>query len=166
MRMVRNGERAYQYRFEAKQVYVLPLGNWRDVKDLGSAFRSLLLAPALNPLSNLGEESRLPFLFDMHVAEAKAAFTIELVKETAAEAIIRFTPLTPIGKTVFAHAFMQLDKSQYLPRSVVLIVPGGKESKHYRFTAFTRDVHLEDETFEFKSLPGWTTIGTDEPNGS
>lgn len=165
-RLIRNGERVYQYRFDAKQVLVLPLGNWRDAKDLGSALRSLLVAPALNHLSDLGEDSRLPFLFDMHVGEAKAAFTIKLVKETAAEAIISFTPLTPIGKAMFAHAFMQLDKSQYLPRVVVLIMPGGKESKHYRFTTFTRDVHLEDETFECKSLPGWTTIGTDEPNGS
>ncbi len=46
-KVIRDGKRFYLYRYDTKQVVVLPSNDWRDTKDVGSALRSLLLASPL-----------------------------------------------------------------------------------------------------------------------
>lgn len=163
-KIIRDGKRFYLYRYDTKQVVVLPSNDWRDTKDVGSALRSLLLASPLRLSGYLDGDSCPPFLFDLRVAEAKASFRLELVKETAEVATLRFIPLTPTGRTMFESVLLELDKRDYVPRTVVLKMAASQNTKIYRFTSFTRDGAVADEDVEFKPQQGWEIIGADDPS--
>jgi hypothetical protein len=128
---------------------------------LASKLRSVFVWPLL--LSNYGRGDTLPFLFRFNEAEARADYRLELLKETAAEATIKFTPLTSLGKLMCDHVFIQIDKSQWLPKGALLVKPGGKTQTVYRFKALVRQGVEDDDDFEFKLLEGWTLFEVDIP---
>jgi|GEM_PF-5158912 len=163
-RLIRNGDQFYQYRFCTKQIITTPsnLRPFRKEQGLASRIQSTLFSFLLR--SSYGRGDSLPFLFEFKVADARAAYRMELVKETAEEAVIRFSPLTQAGKSMFDYAIVRLDKTQWFPVEAILIEPGGRDQSTYRFTKFTRNGLVDDDRFEFEALEGWKIVNVGEPH--
>ena len=76
----------------------------------------------------------LPFLWNLKVEALKARYRIELVKEEAETWLLIIAPLSDAGQTSFSKAYLQLDRTTYLPRRYVVVGPDGKSGKGFRVT--------------------------------
>jgi RNA polymerase sigma factor (sigma-70 family) len=99
----------------------------------------------------------LPFCWRMNAEDLKSRFRVELVSDDRpGTCLLRFTPLTPIGRETFSTAYVELDRSTYLPCRYVLILPGGKVTKDYRVTEARWDRPVPEETWRIPDDRGWT----------
>jgi hypothetical protein len=98
----------------------------------------------------------LPFCWNLGVEDLKSRFRVELVAdEPTGACLLRFTSLTPIGRESFSKAFVELDRSTYLPRRFVLISPDGKSTKDFRVTEVQCEQSHPEEYWLVPDVRGW-----------
>jgi len=137
-RIVCTGKEVLQYDYTTKQIFRFPLDK-RERK------RAL-------------PEGPLPFLFSMKAAEAKQAYDMSLMNETAEAYLINIKPHQRANKTVFSKAFIQLNKATLLPDRLVLVSPNGKDTQDYVFTGVQANGRINAEFFMARAIEGWKLI--------
>lgn len=78
-------------------------------------------------------EAPLPFLFGMKAEQAKQRYQIELVKETDQEIALKLRPNWSGDAANWSQATVVIQKTNYLPREVRLIAPGGTSMRIHSF---------------------------------
>jgi hypothetical protein len=90
----------------------------------------------------------LPFCWRLDADGLKWRYRVDLVSDERPDAcLLRFTPLTPIGRESFSTAYVELDRSTYLPRRYVVVLPGGRSTKDFRVTEAHCDRPIPEETW-------------------
>lgn len=98
----------------------------------------------------------LPFGWRLDAAGLKSRFRVELVADDRpGTCLLRFTPSTPIGKETFSKAFVELDRSTYLPRRYVVLLPGGKSWRDFRVTEARCDRPVPEDLWRIPGERGW-----------
>lgn len=145
-RIVCTGTEVWQYKPETKQVFIFPL----DKQDQKRAL----------------EEGPLPFLFNMRAADAEARYYMSVVKEEKEHFIISIIPKLQIDQESFSKAFLQLNKSTYLPDRILLVSPNGKASKDFRLSEVAPNARINPKNFEgFVPPKPWQVVRDPEGTG-
>jgi hypothetical protein len=98
----------------------------------------------------------LPFGWRLDAEGLKSRFRVELVSdEPSGTCLLRFTPLTPIGRETFSKAYVELDLATYLPRRYVVFLPGGKAWRDFRVTEARCDRPVPEDTWRIPEDRGW-----------
>jgi hypothetical protein len=98
----------------------------------------------------------LPFCWKLNVEGLKSRFRVELVAEQRpATCLLRFTPLTRIGRETLSKAYVELDRSTYLPRRYVLITPDGRSTRDFCMTEAQCDQPHPEEFWRIPDDRGW-----------
>jgi RNA polymerase sigma factor (sigma-70 family) len=98
----------------------------------------------------------LPFCWKLNVEGLKSRFRVELVADKPpGTCLLRFTPLTPIGRETLSKALVELDLSTYLPRRYVLISPDGKSTRDFCVTEAQCDRSHPEEYWLVPDVSGW-----------
>lgn len=129
------GEEVWQYKFDTEQIFVFPLDREQRKRAL--------------------EEGPLPFLFNMKAAEAKARYTMRLVREDPASYMIAVVPKVEIDQESFSRAFVQLDRKFLLPTRILLIAPNGKDSKDFVLYDIKPQAAVDDANFRGQTVKNW-----------
>lgn len=136
-RIVCTGKEVWDYRGDTKQI---------NVYDLGREARQRAL-----------QEGPLPFLFNFRADEAKKRYLMTLLNENDSSFVIRVIPLQTVDKECFLKAYIQLDKTQYLPTEIALIEPDGESKKSYRLKLVSANKDIKDDYFRGQKWPKpWT----------
>lgn len=126
-RIVCTGREVYHYTAPTVQIFVYPL----DAAVRGHAL----------------EEGPLPFLFDMKVDEARRRYHMTYEGEDDSEFNISIEPLQAIDRENFTRAQIYLNKRTYLPNSLKLYHPNGKDTESYLFSTIERNKELRQSNF-------------------
>jgi TIGR03009 family protein len=78
-------------------------------------------------------EAPLPFLFGMKAEQAKQRYQIELVKDADQEIVLKLRPNWSGDAANWSQATVVIQKTNYLPREVRLIAPGGTSMRIHSF---------------------------------
>jgi len=78
-------------------------------------------------------EAPLPFLFGMKAEQAKQRYQIELVKDAEQEIVLKLRPNWSGDAANWSQATVVIQKTNYLPREVRLIAPGGTSMRIHSF---------------------------------
>lgn len=78
-------------------------------------------------------EAPLPFLFGMKAEQAKQRYQIELVKDADQEIVLKLRPNWSGDAANWSQATVIIQKTNYLPREVRLIAPGGTSMRIHSF---------------------------------
>ena len=78
-------------------------------------------------------EAPLPFLFGMKAEQAKQRYQIELGKETDQDIVLQLRPNWSGDAANWSKATVIISKTNYLPREVRLIAPGGTSMRIHTF---------------------------------
>ncbi|MDR3639009.1 MAG: outer membrane lipoprotein-sorting protein [Isosphaeraceae bacterium] len=132
------GNEVWQYKFDTQQIFVFPLDREQRKRAL--------------------EEGPLPFLFNMKAAEAKARYTMRLLREDPTSYIIDVVPKVEIDQESFSKAFVQLDRKYLLPTRVYLLAPNGKDSKDFMLYDIKPQAKVEDANFQGQEVKGWQIV--------
>jgi hypothetical protein len=98
----------------------------------------------------------LPFCWKLNVESLKSRFRVELVAEQRpTTCLLRFTPLTPIGRETLSKAYVELDRSTYLPRRYVLISPNGRSTRDFCVTEAQCDQPHPEQFWRIPDDRGW-----------
>jgi hypothetical protein len=105
----------------------------------------------------------LPFGSRLDADGLKSRFRVELVSdEEPGTCLLRFTPLTPLGRETFSKAYVELDRSTYLPKRYVLISPGGKSWRDIRVTEARCDRPVPEDVWRIPDDRGWSVTRLEE----
>lgn len=126
-RIVCTGKDVFHYTAATTQIFVYPL----DAAVRGHAL----------------EEGPLPFLFDMRVDEAKRRYHMTYNGEDDIQFNITIEPLQAIDRENFTLAKIYLNKKTYLPDSLVLNHPNGKDTESYLFSTIERNKEIRPSNF-------------------
>jgi TIGR03009 family protein len=137
-RIVCTGTEVLQYDYKTKQIFRFPL-------DKQARKRAL-------------QEGPLPFLFNMKAAEAKERYGMTLVKETEKSYLISVVPHQEVDREVFSKAFIQLNKTTFLPDRLYLVSPNGKDSQDYVFSGVKANTEIKSQFFQALTIKGWKII--------
>lgn len=137
-RIICTGQEVYQYRYNEKKVYIFPMN--KDDRQ-----RAL-------------EEGPLPFLFNMKAAEVKRRYKMTLRAEDAKSFIIYIEPYQQVDRESFSKAFIQLNKSTYLPDRLLLYDTNGKDTKDFRFQQIVSPKTVDVALFKGSRPKGWDVI--------
>ncbi len=143
-RIVCTGKEVLQYEWDDKSIFIYPL-------DPESRKKALQQGP-------------LPFLFNMKAAEAKARYTMSVLKENDQEYLIHVLPIEQIDRKSFEYALLWLRKDNYLPSKLRLYLTDGNERQEFSFTAVQANKVVPDEYFQpaLKPGPGWQVKRNEE----
>jgi hypothetical protein len=98
----------------------------------------------------------LPFCWHLSCDSLKARYHVELLASKHADTwLLGITPSTEVGKGDFKKAFIELDRSTYLPRHYSLISPDGKSTRDYEVTEARSNQHVPKEVWLIPNLPSW-----------
>ena len=89
---------------------------------------------AVNDRGRLPSVLALPFLWHVTAESLTSRYRVELLDEKADSWVLRVRPLTENGKTSMSRAFIQLDRTTYLPRRYLVVSPDGRSTRDYRVT--------------------------------
>ncbi len=78
-------------------------------------------------------DAPLPFLFGMKAEQAKQRYQIELAKQTDQDIVLQLRPNWSGDAANWSKATVVISKSNYLPREVRLIAPGGTSMRVHTF---------------------------------
>jgi TIGR03009 family protein len=127
-RIICTGNDVWQYKSDTHQIFIFPL-------DKETQKRAL-------------EEGPLPFLFQMRAAEAEARYVMNVISEGNEYFVIGVYPKLKIDQESFSQAFLQLNKSNYLPGRIKLISPNGKGTKDFKLSEVQPNVKVEEANFK------------------
>jgi hypothetical protein len=98
----------------------------------------------------------LPFCWHLSSDSLKARYHVELLASKHADTwLLGITPSTAVGKEDFKKAFIELDRSTYLPRHYSLINPDGKSTRDYEVTEARSNQPVPEEVWLIPNLPTW-----------
>lgn len=137
-RIICTGQEVYQYRYSEKKVYIYPIN--KDDRQ-----RAL-------------EEGPLPFLFNMKAAEVKRRYEMVLRAEDPKSYIIHIVPRQQVDRESFSKAFIQLNKTSFLPDRLLLYDTNGKDSKDFRFEQIVSPKTVDTALFQGNRPKGWEVI--------
>lgn len=132
-RIICTGSEIWQYQSKTKQIFIFPL-------DKENKKRAM-------------EEGPLPFLFNMRAADAEARYLMSIVKETPEFYVLSVAPRLRIDQEAFSKAFLQLNRTTYLPVRIKLISPDGNNTKDYVLSEVKRNNPVRPENFKGVVLP-------------
>jgi TIGR03009 family protein len=144
-RIVCTGTEVWQYRSDARQIFIFPL----EKKDQKRAL----------------EEGPLPFLFNMKASEAEARYLMTLVSEDKDFYVISVAPRLRVDQEAFSKAFLKLNGKTFLPDRIFLVSPDGKSTKDFTLTEVHPNAQVMSENFVGKPLPKPWQISRD-PGGN
>jgi TIGR03009 family protein len=134
-RIVATGQEVRQYDYQTKEIFVFSL-------DRNQRKRAL-------------QEGPLPFLFNMKAAEAKQRYFMRITKENQADYMIDIIPLLETDREVFSRAFLQLNKTTFLPDRLLLVATNGKDLQKYTFSAIQPNQEINPIFFQPLKINGW-----------
>jgi TIGR03009 family protein len=138
-RIVCTGEEVWQYKSDTQQIFVFPLGK--------------------NEKKKAVEEGPLPFLFNMHAADARKRYEMRLISEDARSYGVSIKPRLPEDKESFSIAFVQLDHDYLLPVRIMMKSPDGKSQKDFKLGPMYPNKAVNPKNFEGKPLgPPWKIV--------
>lgn len=143
-RIVCTGNEVWQYRSDAKQIFVYKLGAQAQKRAL--------------------QEGPLPFLFNFRADEARQRYQMKLVQQDDQSYVIDIFPMLKIDRECFSSARIKLDRSTYLPSLIVLVDPEQKNVKYFVISNIHRNTRVMDQNFVGQSVKGWTVHVNDEEN--
>ena len=98
----------------------------------------------------------LPFCWHLSSDSLKARYHVELLASKHADTwLLGITPSTEVGKDDFKKAFIELDRSTYLPRHYSLISADGKSTRYYEVTEARSNQPVPEEVWLIPNLPTW-----------
>ena len=127
-RIICTGTEIWQYLSETKQILIFPLAKEEQKRAM--------------------DEGPLPFLFNMRAADAEARYLMSIVKETPEFYVLSVTPRLRIDQEAFSKAFLQLNRTTYLPVRIKLISPEGNNTKDYVLSDVKRNTEVRPENFK------------------
>jgi len=147
-RIVCTGEEVWQYKSDTQQIFIFPLGKNEKKKAI--------------------EEGPLPFLFNMHAADARQRYEMRLISEDEKGYGVSIKPKLQEDKESFSIAFVKLDHDFLLPVQIVLKSPDGKSQKDFLLGPIYPNKAVNDKNFEGKPLGSpWKIVrnpaGEDRP---
>jgi TIGR03009 family protein len=131
-RIVCTGEEVWQYKSDTQQIFIFPLGKNEKKKAI--------------------EEGPLPFLFNMHAADAKARYWMSLISEDDKGYGVSIKPKLQEDKESFSIAFVNLDRKYLLPVRILMRSPDGKSQKDFQLWDMHPNRVVNDKNFEGKPL--------------
>ncbi len=131
-RIVCTGEEVWQYKSDTQQIFIFPLGKNEQKKAI--------------------EEGPLPFLFNMHAADARQRYEMSLISEDANGYGVSIKPKLQEDKESFSIAFVNLDRKYLLPVRIVMKSPDGKSQKDFKLREMYPNRVVNDKNFEGKPL--------------
>ena len=138
-RIVCTGTEVWQYRSDAKQIFIFPLERQQQKRAL--------------------EEGPLPFLFNMRAAEAEARYEMNLMNENAQFFVISVRPKLKIDLESFSKAVIRLDRKTFLPDRIFLLSPNGKDSKDFTLRDIMPNAKVAAANFVGKPIgPPWAIV--------
>lgn len=132
-RIICTGKEVWQYKSDAKQIFIFPLDQENQKRAL--------------------EEGPLPFLFNMRAADAEARYQMTIVREDKAYFVLSIVPRLQIDRESFSKAFLQLNRATYLPDRIYLVSPNGKASKDFSLVEVQPNVAINPRNFQGIPLP-------------
>jgi hypothetical protein len=103
----------------------------------------------------------VPFCWHLNAEKLKTRYHVEVLSskhaETAEQAktwMFCFTPSTQIGRDDFSKAYIELNRSTYLPRRYHLVSSDGKSTKDYHVTEARYNQPIPDEVWQIPDLRG------------
>jgi len=146
-RIVCTGKEVWQYRSDTQQVYIHEL-------DVQQRQRAL-------------QEGPLPFLFNFEAEAARKRYQLKLNGEDENSYTVIVVPLLDIDKESFRSAYIELDKTMLLPRTIVLLDPEGKSQKHFTMSDIKPNHPVAAANFKgVKPGPPWKVMYTNEEGGT
>ena len=142
-RIVCTGKDVLQYNYGTKQIFRFPL----DKEDRKKAL----------------QEGPLPFLFNMKVVEVKQRYGMTLISENDKAYLIAVIPQTANDRDVFSKAFLQLNRTTFLPDRLMLISPNGKDQQDYVFNGIHPNGKIPPHFFQELVIKGWKLIDNPAP---
>ncbi len=147
-RIVCTGGEVWQYKSDTQQIVIYPLGKNEKKKAL--------------------EEGPLPFLFNMHAADAKARYGMTLIREDAKGYGVSIKPKLQEDKETFSIALVNLDGKYLLPVRILMRSPDGKSQKDFQLWDIHPNKVVNDKNFEGRPLGSpWKIVrnpgGDDRP---
>lgn len=137
-RIVCTGQEVRQYDFKTKQIFVFPLDKNERKKAI--------------------QEGPLPFLFNMKADEAKLRYTMTLLNQDQTAYLIGIVPRLEQDRSVFSKAFLQLNKTTFLPDHLLLVDTNGKDTQDYKFTSVSPDKPINPVFFQALNIKGWQVV--------
>jgi TIGR03009 family protein len=134
-RIVVNAQEVRQYDFMTKEIFVFPL-------DRNQRKRAL-------------QEGPLPFLFNMKAAEAKQRYLMTIREQNRTSYLIDVLPLIEQDRSVFSRAYLQLNKTSFLPDRLLLVATNGKDTQDYSFSGIQANQLINKVFFEAPQIKGW-----------
>jgi TIGR03009 family protein len=141
-RIVCTGSEVWQYRSDAKQLFIHKL-------DRETQQRAL-------------QEGPLPFLFNFRAEDARKRYRMKLVSQNAQAYQVDVVPLLKIDKECFSAARIQLDAKYLLPTGIVLVDPEGKNYKYFKLHDIKPNHPVNEVNFQPRPVEGWKTIVNEE----
>jgi TIGR03009 family protein len=135
-RIVATGQEVRQYDYATKEIFVFPL-------DRNQRKRAL-------------QEGPLPFLFNMKAAEAKQRYFMEISKQNQSYYLIDVVPLLEQDRAVFSRAYLQLNKTTFLPDRLLLVATNGKDTQDYTFREIQTNQKISPIFFQAHTIKDWT----------
>lgn len=137
-RIVCTGDEVWQYKSDTQQIFIYPL--------------------AKNEKKKAIEEGPLPFLFNMHAADAKQRYEMRLISEDAKGYGVSIKPKLPEDTESFSIAYVHLDQD-FLPSRILMRSPDGKSQKDFRLGPTYPNKSVNAKNFEGKPLgPPWKIV--------
>jgi hypothetical protein len=99
----------------------------------------------------------LPFSWHLTAKGLKERYQVELLPDQHPGTwLLRFIPKTKFGRESFSKAYLELDRSTYLPKRYILILPDGGSTKEYRVTDARCNQPIPDEVWRLPDDSDWT----------
>jgi TIGR03009 family protein len=134
-RIVVNAQEVRQYDFMTKEIFVFPL-------DRNQRKRAL-------------QEGPLPFLFNMKAAEAKQRYFMTIREQNRTSYLIDVLPLIEQDRAVFSRAYLQLNKTSFLPDLLLLVATNGKDTQKYTFSDIQPNQVINQIFFQALKIKDW-----------
>ncbi len=139
-------DEVWQYLYPVRQIFIFPLAKEQRQRAL--------------------DEGPLPFLFDMKAQEAKARYTMKILRQTEKFYLISVEPKLKEDKEAFKWAQITLDTVYLLPARIVLLSPDAKSTKDFRVEHIDpNSKNVKDSWFVGRELPNWKVIHNPNAQG-
>ena len=97
-----------------------------------------------------------PFCWRLSSASLKARYHVKLLASEHADSLmLAITPSSAVDKETFSKAWIELDRSTFLPRRYYLISPDGKSTTDYRVSDVRLNKPTPNELWQIPELHGW-----------
>lgn len=138
-RLVCTGDEYWQYEHAAKEIIVQTLTEEEKERVI--------------------QDGPVPFLFNFRAAEAARKYRMYLRKEQGDYYYIEVIPLDQEDRESFSQAFLQLNKTTFLPELIYLVDPNDTDRKQFKLTTVQpNSPKVDDRFFVGARLAGYELV--------